>query len=290
LVLSYYNYDMSTFNTSMFQSIKDALASSESKGSATFNEIMQTKVGNTFTVRLLPFAKDPSKTFFHYYNHGWNSFATGQYVQTLSPQTFGERDPIAEERFKVLRTGSEEDKEKMSAVRRLEKWLVNVYVIDDPANPDNNGKVKILRYGKQLQKIITEAIEGEDAEEFGPRIFDLGSEGVNFKIKVEQQGDFPTYVSSRFTTAGKIDLSEDQQKDIYDGVFDLNEVFTLKSYDELKEMFNEHYYCKTGDEVQETSAPTPTETPAETPTEPEPVAVGGNDSVEEDIDDLLKDL
>ena len=279
---------MSTFNTSMFQSIKDALASSDSKGSATFNEIMQTKVGNTFTVRLLPFAKDPSKTFFHYYNHGWNSFATGQYVQTLSPQTFGERDPIAEERFKVLRTGSEEEKEKMQAVRRLEKWLVNVYVIDDPANPDNNGKVKILRYGKQLQKIITEAIEGEDAEEFGPRIFDLGEEGVNFKIKVEQQGDFPTYVSSRFTTAGKVDLTEDQQKDIYDGTFDLNEVFTLKSYDDLKEMFNEHYYCKTEEEANPvSSAPTP----SETPTEPEPTPViAGNETVEEDIDDLLKDL
>jgi len=225
---------MSTFNTSMFQSIKDALASSDSKGSATFNEIMPTKVGNTYTVRLLPYAKDPSKTFFHYYNHGWNSFATGQYVQTLSPQTFGERDPIAEERFKVLRTGSEEEKEKMQAIRRLEKWLVNVYVIDDPANPDNNGKVKILRYGKQLQKIITEAIEGEDAEEFGPRIFDLGSEGVNFKIKVEQQGDFPTYVSSRFTTAGKIDISDDKQKEIYESAFDLTDVFTQKSYDELK--------------------------------------------------------
>jgi len=269
----------------MFQSIKDALATSESKGSATFNEIMQTKVGNTFTVRLLPFAKDPSKTFFHYYNHGWNSFATGQYVQTLSPQTFGERDPIAEARFKVLRTGSEEEKEKMQAIRRLEKWLVNVYVIDDPANPDNNGKVKILRYGKQLQKIITEAIEGEDAEEFGPRIFDLGSEGVNFKIKVEQQGDFPTYVSSRFTAAGKVDLSEDQQKDIYDGTFDLTEVFTLKSQDELKEMLNEHYHCKTEDSTPETTAPVP-ET---TPTEPEPAAVV-NDTVEEDIDDLLKDL
>ena len=276
---------MSTFNTSMFQSIKDALASSESKGSATFNEIMQTKVGNTFTVRLLPFAKDPSKTFFHYYNHGWNSFATGQYVQTLSPQTFGERDPIAEERFKVLRTGSEEEKEKMQAIRRLEKWLVNVYVIDDPANPDNNGKVKILRYGKQLQKIITEAIEGEDAEEFGPRIFDLGEEGVNFKIKVEQQGDFPTYVSSRFTTAGKIDVSEDKQKEIYDSAFDLTEVFTQKSYDELKDMLNEHYYCKTEEEAPATSTPEP----AATPVEPEPVAAT-NDTVEEDIDDLLKDL
>ncbi len=277
---------MSTFNTSMFQSIKDALASSESKGSATFNEIMPTKVGNTYTVRLLPFSKEPSKTFFHYYNHGWNSFATGQYVQTLSPQTFGERDPIAEERFKVLRTGSEEEKEKMQAIRRLEKWLVNIYVIDDPANPDNNGKVKILRYGKQLQKIITEAIEGEDAEEFGPRIFDLGQDGVNFKIKVEQQGDFPTYVSSRFTTAGKIDLSEDEQKNIYDGVFDLSEVFTLKSTDDLKAMLNEHYHCRTEEEsTVDVSAPTPTEAPSE----PEPV-VAGNDTVEEDIDDLLKDL
>ena len=279
---------MSTFNTSMFQSIKDALATSESKGSAKFNEIMPTKSGNTYTVRLLPFAKDPSKTFFHYYNHGWTSYATGQYVQTLSPQTFGERDPIAEERFKVLRTGSEEEKEKMSAVRRLEKWLVNVYVVDDPTNPDNNGNVKILRYGKQLHKIITEAIEGEDAEEFGPRIFDLGPEGVNFKIKVEQQGDYPTYVSSRFTAAGKIDLSEDEQKGIYEGAFDLSEVFTLKSYDELKQMLNEHYYCRAEEEetTPVTSAPVPV---VEAPAEPEP-AVVSNDTVEEDIDELLKDL
>ena len=58
---------MSAFNTSMFQSIKDALASSDNKGSANFNEIMQTKSGNTYTVRLLPYAKDPGKTFFHYY-------------------------------------------------------------------------------------------------------------------------------------------------------------------------------------------------------------------------------
>ena len=275
----------------MFQSIKDALASSDNKGSATFNEIMQTRSGNTYTVRLLPYAKDPGKTFFHYYNHGWVSYATGQYVQTLSPQTFGDRDPIAEERFRVLRTGTEEEKEKMSAIRRLEKWLVNVYVVDDPSNPENNGKVKLLRYGKQLQKIITEAIEGEDAEEFGARIFDLGPDGVSFKIKVEQQGDYPTYVSSRFTTAGKIDLTEDEQKDIYDNVFDLNDVFTLKSFDELKEMLNEHYYCKTEDSAS-VSPDSLTEV-VTTPTEPEPELVtanGESDSVEDDIDDLLKDL
>ena len=54
---------MSGFNKSLFQSIKDALASSDNKGSPTFNEIMQTRPGNTYTVRLLPYAKDPGKTF-----------------------------------------------------------------------------------------------------------------------------------------------------------------------------------------------------------------------------------
>tara|TARA_R100000951_G_C2610889_1_gene171195 strand:- start:11 stop:847 length:837 start_codon:yes stop_codon:yes gene_type:complete len=278
---------MSAFNSTMFQSIKDALVSDSKQNNNNYNEIMSCRPGNTYTVRLLPYTPNPGKTFFHYYNHGWVSYATGQYVQNLSPQTFGERDPIAEERYKVLRTGSEEEKERMQAVKRLEKWLVNVYVIDDPTKPDNNGKVKMLRYGKQLHKIITEAIEGEDAEEFGPRIFDLGSEGVSLKIKVEDQGGYPTYVSSRFTTAGKIEVSEDEQKKLYDNVFNLEEVFTLKSYDELKQMLNEHYYCKV--EEEEVVA---VNTQPVTNTVSEPVASVAveEDTTESDIDDLLKDL
>ena len=277
---------MSAFNVSMFESIKGALASSENKNQSSYTEILTCKPGNTYTVRLLPFAKSPKDTFFHYYNHGWVSFATGQYVQALSPQTFGERDPIAEERYRATRMGNEEEKERAQAIRRIEKWLVNVYVIDDPTNPDNNGKVKMLRYGKQLQKIITDAIEGEDAEEFGPRIFDLGSNGANLKIKVEHQGEYPTYVSSRFTSAGKIDLSEDQQKEIYDSVFDLSQVFPLRSYDELKEMLDEHYFCRPAS--SEESAPV--ETPSSS-TEPVSTPVAENTaSVEDDIDELLKDL
>lgn len=277
---------MSAFNSTMFQSIKDALVSDSKQNNNNYNEIMSCRPGNTYTVRLLPYTPNPAKTFFHYYNHGWVSYATGQYVQTLSPQTFGDRDPIAEERYKVLRTGNEEEKERMQAVKRLEKWLVNVYVIDDPTNPDNNGKVKMLRYGKQLHKIITEAIEGEDAEEFGPRIFDLGSEGVSLKIKVEDQGGYPTYVSSRFTTAGKIEVSEDEQKKLYNNVFNLEEVFTLKSYDDLKQMLNEHYYCK----VEEDEVVTNTQPVTNTVAEPVASAAVEEDTTESDIDDLLKDL
>lgn len=280
---------MSSFNMSMFESIKGALADNSSNQSS-YTEIMQTRPGNVYTVRLLPFAKAPENTFYHYYNMGWTSFATGQYVQALSPQTYGERDPIAEERFRASRTGSEEEKEKAQAIRRMEKWLVNVYVIDDPSNPDNNGKVKMLRYGKQLHKIITEAIEGEDAEEFGPKIFDLSDKGVNFKIKCEQQGDYPTYVSSRFTASGKLGLTEEQQEDIYKGTFKLKEVFPIKSADELTQMLNEHFHCK-GDEPVAQPAAAGDTPPWSPPVEKKaPAPAPAADTTDADIDDLLADL
>lgn len=278
---------MSTFNTNMFQSIKAALSKNEEKAApGLYNEILKTVPGNTYTVRLLPFAKDPSKTFFHYFIHGWTSFSTGQYVQTVSPQTFSERDPISEERFRVLRTGTEEEKEKMQAVRRSEKWLVNVYVVEDPTNPENNGTVKLLRYGKQLQKIIMEAIEGEDAEEFGPRIFDLGPEGVNLKVKVEQQGDYPTYVSSRFTSTGRLNLSSDEQEQIYKKTYNLEEVFTIKTFDELKQMIDEHIYV-TG-EAPKVEAPVISKPSPQVTKQIEPRVQ--ESSIEDDIDELLKDL
>ena len=262
---------MSNITSSMFDSIKSALAADNDNNKSAIGDILKTPPGNTFTVRLLPYAKDPSKTFFHYYQHGWNSFATGQYTSAISLQTFGERDPIAEERYKILRTGNEEEKEKAKAIVRSEKWLVNVYVVNDPVNPENNGKVKMLRYGKQIHNIITDAIEGEDAAELGPRIFDLGPDGVNFRVKVEKQGDFPTYVSSKFGMPSAIDnLDEDRHNTIYENVFELSSVFSVKSANELKTMMDEHYYVRDSSTdntvivdtpIEETSVPTPVTAP-----------------------------
>jgi len=279
---------MSNITSSMFDSIKSALAADNNNNKSAIGDILKTPPGNTFTVRLLPFAKDPSKTFFHYFQHGWNSFATGQYTSAISLQTFGERDPIAEERYKILRTGNEEEKEKAKAIMRSEKWLVNVYVVNDPVNPENNGKVKMLRYGKQIHNIITDAIEGEDASELGARIFDLGPNGCNFRVKVEKQGDFPTYVSSKFGMPGAIDnLDEDKHKELYDNVFELSSVFNVKSADELKAMMDEHYYVRDAsvdNNVVENVV-------VDTPIEAVPVAAPVTETKQDDNEDeVLKEL
>lgn len=274
---------MSTITNSMFESIKTALAKNTNSNSRN-KDILKTEVGNTYTVRLLPNIKDPTKTFFHYYTFGWTSLCTGQYVSAVSPSTFGARDPIAETRYRILKTGTEEEKNKARGIIRSEKWLVNAYVINDPVNPDNNGKVMIVRYGKQLHKIITDAIEGEGSEDLGARIFDLSDKGCSLKIKVEQQGDYPTYVSSKFMMPKAVEgLDKKKIDEIYNSSFELENVFTVKSYDELKTMLDEHYFCTSDVEkpVEQTKKPFTTNKPVQAVT---------SDSTETLEDDTVKKL
>lgn len=229
----------------MFASIKDALAKSEkSGGNPLYKEILKFKAGNTYVLRLLPNVVDPSKTFFHFFQHGWNSFATGEYVSALSLQTIGKPDPIGIETYRIKKNGTEEQKKKAESVKWQEQWYVNVYVVDDPVTPANNGTVKILRFGKKLNNIIQSAISGEDSDDFGPRVFDLSPEGVNFKLKADKQGEYTTYDFSRFTSPVSLNLSEEKMEQIYNTIHDLTAVNALKSEEELIEMWNKHFVCK----------------------------------------------
>ena len=269
------------FNSSMFDTIKDAL-SKETSGSRSsgISDILRFEKGNTFTVRLLPNIQDPGKTFFHYFVHGWESFATGQYISFTSPTTFDERDPIGEYRYKMYKTGSPAEKEKSRSIIRSEKWLVNALVIDDPLNPDNNNKVKVVRFGKQLHKIIMDAISGEDSDQFGSRVFDLSSNGCNLRIRCDDQGGFPTYVASKFLMPSEI--ANVDADSTYESTTDLTKVFTIKSYDELLQGLNEHYHVNdeissTSDVQSSTPAPAPspvvsTTTVVDTPVVVKPVS------------------
>lgn len=279
------------FNSNMFESIKSALTKQTESTSSKYKDFLKTEPGNTYVVRLLPNIKDPAKTFFHSYNYGWNSFANGQFVSVVSPATWGQRDPIAEERYRVLRTGTEEEKKKATALTRRENWLVNVYVINDPVNPDNNGNIKVLRFGRQLHKIIMDAINGEEAEEFGPRIFDLSPKGCSFRIKVEKQGDYPTYVSSKFISAREIEgLDEGSYKKVYESINDLESYVTAKSADEIKELLDVHYHCKS-DEPEEISESTVLKTiPVETKSQPSNIEKPVTEMVDDSIESLLKGL
>lgn len=272
----------------MFNSIKEALAKSESSTpNPLYKEILKFKEGNTYVLRLLPNVKEPSKTFYHFYSHGWNSFSTGQYVSALSLQTIGQPDPIGRERYRLSKTGTDEEKKKVETVKWQEQWYVNVYVVDDPVNPQNNGTVKIFRYGKKLDQKITSAISGDDSDEFGLKVFDLSSTGVNFKLKVEKnQGGYISYDASRFTSPVDLNLSKDKQKEIFETLHDLTAVNVIKTEEELMKMWDLHFRCVNENETVSEVAPTPSPKPVKK----EDVLSDGAEISDEMIADLLKGL
>ena len=117
-------------------------------------------------------------------------------------------------------------------------------VIKDPSNPENEGQVKIINAGIQLNKIIQNAIDGDDKDEFGFRIFDLSPNGCNLRIKVEtNDGGYPTYVSSRFVSPSPVEGLDDADE-IYNQVKSLDTIFQQKSYEEIKNLLDSHFFGK----------------------------------------------
>jgi len=254
---------MSKFTASMFESIKETLETQKT-GNGNFKDILKTEPGSSYIVRFVPNMKEPNRTIHKYFHHGWNSHVTGQYTTTLCPTMVGDRCEICEKRMKIWQSNlDDETKKKLGKdLKRKENWLVNVFVVKDPTNEANNGQLKMMRYGKQVDKIVDEAISGEDAEEFGARIFDLTKEGCNFRIKVEKnEGGYPTYVASKFLNASPIEgLTADKIEEIHNNIFELDKIFDSKDAAGISDMLKDHFRDGgSSDSDSDISSDTPTD-------------------------------
>lgn len=288
----------------MFESIKEAL-NKKSTTSESFRDFLKLEIGKTYLVRLVPNLKNTSETIFHYYSHLWNSTLTQELISVFCPTSYQERCPIDEYRSKIYKKcdGNAEhpDIKKIKPIKRNENWLVNVYVVNDPTNPENQGKVKILRMGKQLFNVINEAMQGDDAKDFGEKIFDLSDEGCNLRIKVDKnEGGYPSYVKSRFLPSSSLEV--DDTDEIYSSVKNLTNIFEHKSYEEIQKLLNVHFLGLTENEQsqptnrqEETDTDSSWEPPKQTKSSPS-AQQSSNSSEDESpdtdslINDILKDL
>lgn len=270
------------FNASMFEKIKDTLKKSEKTGSGAFSNIMKFPAGYTYTVRLIPNVENIDDTFFHHYTNQWISKKDGSFVSALSLRTFGQKDPIQDLRWRLYKKWKESNPSKEekfeNPIKEKENWFVNILILDDPQNSENNGKIKILNVGPQLKEIIDEAMTGERADEFGPAIFDLSNEGADFKIKADKQGVYTTFKGSYFTFKGKHNLSDEDIDNIYGSVHDLKQVFPVKTFEELTDLINEHFFVDEDSSVKEERKPLAVKTSAIPVKAKTPV-------LEEDVDD-----
>jgi hypothetical protein len=274
------------YNQSLFDSLKDALADKTNVESS-FKDFLKFEPDKTYVVRLVPNVKDGKKTRFHYFQHIFDSCVTGKKISVLCPNTYGEKCPIDEHRSKVWATKNQALIDQVKPLKKSERWLYNAYVIKDPTNPNNEGCVKILNSGAQLQKVIQSAIDGDDSEDFGFRIFDLSENGCNLRIKVEKNdGGYPSYTSSKFLAPSKIEGLDDQDE-AYEAVKDLDSFFQRKTYSEIKEILDIHFL---GKEKNENNFSHDDQQDDEIEVVKEETKLSSTSDLDKEMEDILKDL
>lgn len=154
------------------------------------------------------------------------------------PTAIGERCPICESQRKVWADG------RADVYRQRKKTSTrysNILIIEDKQNPENEGKVFIFRYGKQIQSKIAQLIE----EEGTPAVVFDYNQGTNLNLKISLKGDFRNYEESAFKRQST-PLTEEMQKSADAQLHDLLPFLDkskFKSYDELAQ----EMYDRTGD-------------------------------------------
>ena len=129
------------------------------------------------------------------FSHGFQG-PGGWYIEN-SLTTLNQKDPVSEYNSTLWNSGIEANKEIARKQKRRLNYVANVYIVSDPSNPENEGQIKIYKFGKKIFDKITEAMNPEFADETPVNPFDMW-EGANFKLKIRNVEGYRNYDKSEF--------------------------------------------------------------------------------------------
>ena len=195
------------------------------------------QAGNGYAIlRFLPAREGAELPWARYWDHGFKG-PTGQWYIEKSLTSIGQNDPVGELNSRLWNTGIEEDKETARRQKRRLHYVSNIFVVSDPGNPENEGKVFMYQFGKKIHDKIMDQMQPEFADEKPVNPFDMW-EGANFKLKIRNVEGYRNYDKSEFAKQTQLlDGDDAKLESVYDQMYDLSE-FTdpanYKTYDELK--------------------------------------------------------
>jgi hypothetical protein len=169
------------------------------------------------------------------FSHGFQG-PGGWYIEN-SLTTLGQKDPVSEYNTQLWNSGIEANKEIARKQKRRLTYISNVLVIKDTANPANEGKVFLYKYGKKIFDKIKEKIEPQFEDEKAVNPFSFW-EGANFKLKIRKVEGYRNYDKSEFDNPSPLfDGDDDKIEKVWKAEYSLKEFLDpkhFKSYDELK--------------------------------------------------------
>ena len=193
------------------------------------------KSGNGYAViRFLPAPDGEDLPFVKLYSHAFQG-PGGWYIEN-SLTTLGQKDPVSEFNTQLWNNGTDAGKETARKQKRKLTYISNIYVVKDPANPENEGKVFLYKYGKKIFDKLTAAMQPEFEDEEAIDPFDFW-QGANFKLKAKNVAGYRNYDSSEFTATSPLLDDDDALEALWKKENSLAELVAsdqFKSYEDLK--------------------------------------------------------
>ena len=198
------------------------------------------KSGNGYAViRFLPPCDGEDVPWARVFNHGFQG-PTGQWYIENSLTTIGKKDPVSEYNRTLWNSGIEANKEIARKQKRRLTYFSNIYVVSDPKNPQNEGKVFLYKYGKKIFDKINDLMNPEFEDETPVNPFDFW-EGANFKLKIRKVEGYQNYDKSEFEKPAQLVEDEAELERIWKTQYKLSEFSddsNFKTFDELQERLN----------------------------------------------------
>ena len=193
------------------------------------------KSGNGYAViRFLPAPDKEDLPFVKLYSHAFQG-PGGWYIEN-SLTTLGQKDPVSEFNTTLWNNGTDAGKDAARKQKRKLTYISNIYVVKDPANPENEGKVFLYKYGKKIFDKLTAAMQPEFEDEEAIDPFDFW-QGANFKLKAKNVAGYRNYDSSEFTAVTPLLDDDDALEGLWKKESSLQEFVAadqFKSYEDLK--------------------------------------------------------
>ena len=194
------------------------------------------KAGNGYAViRFLPGDAQAATPWVRYWDHAFKG-PTGQWYIEKSLTSIGQQDPLSELNSKMWNSGVEADKAIVRQRKRNLRYIANVLIVSDPSAPENEGQVKLYRFGKKIFDKIMDSMQPQFPDEAPVNPFDMW-EGADFTVKIRKVEGYPNYDASSFKAPAAVSADESYLEDLYNKQYDLGEWVdpkNYKTYDELK--------------------------------------------------------
>ncbi len=193
------------------------------------------KSGSGYAViRFLPALNGEDMPYVRVFNHGFQG-PGGWYIEN-SLTTLGQKDPLAEYNSTLWNSGIEANKEIARKQKRRLTYFSNIFVVEDKANPQNEGKTFLFRYGKKIFDKISSLSNPEFEDETPTDVFNFW-EGANFKLKIRKVDGYSNYDKSEFVTPAPLFEDDAEMERVWGEEHSLEEFVksdNFKTYDALK--------------------------------------------------------